>query len=393
MVEREAATKALQYSTQYPVVTITGPRQSGKTTLCKMIFNEKPYVSLEDVDERSFAQQDPRGFLNRFPLGAVIDEIQRVPDLLSYIQTIVDNNRKTGFFILTGSQQFELLEGISQSLAGRTALIHLLPFTLEEAYGKNDIDLSIDEVLLTGFYPRIFDKNLNPTEAMLFYVNTYVERDLRMLINVKDLSKFNIFLKLCAGRTGQILNLSNIGNDCGIDHTTVKSWISVLEASYIIKQLRPYYKNFNKRLIKSPKLYFLDTGLASFLLDIQNETQMATHPLKGALFESFVISETLKHRFNLGKTDNLYYFRDHVGNEIDLICDHGLGLDAIEIKSGQTIASDHFKGLKYLSKLTDSIRNSHIVYGGDSSYVMNHVNVVTWKQLHSYLSLEKDLRT
>jgi len=317
----------------------------------------------------------------------------RLLTLLTDCEFNPQNVKSLVFFILTGSQQFELLEGISQSLAGRTALIHLLPFTLGEAYGKKDIDISIDKVLLTGFYPRIFDKNLNPTEAMLFYVNTYVERDLRMLINVKDLSKFNIFLKLCAGRTGQILNLSNIGNDCGINHTTVKSWISVLEASYIIKLLRPYYKNFNKRLIKSPKLYFLDTGLASFLLDIQNETQMATHPLKGALFESFVISETLKHRFNLGKTDNLYYFRDNVGNEIDLICDHGLGLDAVEIKSGQTIASDHFKGLKYLSKLTDSIRNSHIVYGGDRSYVMNHVNVVTWKQLHSYLSLDKDLRT
>ncbi|RLB97176.1 MAG: AAA family ATPase [Deltaproteobacteria bacterium] len=390
MIPRKAAKKTRQYADQYPVITITGPRQSGKTTLCKMIFPQKDYVSLEDVDVRNFAQQDPRGFLSRFPKGAVIDEIQRVPDLLSYIQTIVDHKQEAGFFILTGSQQFELLEGISQSLAGRTALMRLLPLTLNEAYTDKKADISLEKVLWTGFYPRIFDKKLNPTEAMLFYVNTYVERDLRMLINIKDLSKFEIFLKLCAGRTGQILNLSSLGNDCGINHTTAKSWISVLEASYIIKLLRPYYKNFNKRLVKSPKLYFLDTGLASFLLNIQNKTQMATHPLKGALFESFIISETLKHRFNSGKTDNLYYFRDNIGNEVDLVCDHGINLDAVEIKSGQTIASDHFKGLKYLNKLTDSIRNSHVVYGGDKSYVMNNVNVVSWKQLHSNLGISKD---
>lgn len=383
MIPRTASQKALQYAAQYPVVTITGPRQSGKTTLCEMTFPEKDYVSLEDVDERHFAQQDPRGFLSRFPHGAVIDEIQRVPDLLSYIQTIVDHQKETGFFILTGSQQFELLEGISQSLAGRSAFIRLLPLTLHEAYDTKNAGLSLDKVLYTGFYPRIFNRNLNPTEAMLFYVNTYVERDLRMLLNVKDLSIFEIFLKLCAGRTGQVLNLSSLGNDCGINHSTAKNWISVLEASYIIKLLRPYYKNFNKRLIKSPKLYFLDTGLASFLLDIQNETQLATHPLKGALFESYVISESLKHRFNSGKTDNLYYFRDNIGNEVDLICDHGIHLDAVEIKSGRTIASDHFKGLNYLSNLAESLKNSHLVYGGDQSHVMNQVNVVAWKDIYS----------
>ncbi len=379
MIERKAASLALQLAKQYPVLTITGPRQSGKTTLCRMIFGNRAYVSLEDVDERNFARQDPRGFLNRFPDGAVIDEIQRVPDLLSYIQTIVDQNRKDGFFILTGSQQFELLEGISQSLAGRTALIRLLPFTLSEAYGSANTIPSIDRVLYTGFYPRIFDKNLDPGQAMLFYVNTYVERDLRLLINIKDLSKFEIFLKLCAGRTGQILNMSGLGNDCGVNHSTIKSWISVLEASYIVKLLRPYYRNFNKRLVKSPKLYFLDTGLASFLLDIQNESQMATHPLKGSLFENFVIAEILKSRFNMGKTDNLYYFRDNAGNEIDLICDHGIQIDAVEIKSGQTVASDFFKGLKYLSKVTDSIRQSYLCYGGDTDFVRQGVNITSWK--------------
>jgi len=383
MIGRIAASKALKLANQYPVVTITGPRQSGKTTLCRMIFAEKAYVSLEDVDERQYAMNDPRGFLNRFPKGAVIDEIQRVPDLLSYIQTIVDAKQKEGFFIITGSQQFELLEGIAQSLAGRTALLRLLPFTMNEAYDFEQFDVSLDQVLYTGFYPRIFDKKLNPTEAMLFYVNTYVERDLRLLINVKDLSKFEVFLKLCAGRTGQVLNMSGLGNDCGVNHATIKNWLSVLEASYIIKLLRPYYKNFNKRLIKAPKLYFLDTGLAAFLLDIQNARQMAVHPLKGALFESMVISEILKQRFNAGQTDNLYYFRDNIGNEVDLICDHGVEIDTVEIKSGQTIASDYFKGLRYLAKLTDAIRNSTLIYGGEKSYTREGIRLLAWPDLAS----------
>ena len=243
MIEREAASKALQLAKQYPVVTITGPRQSGKTTLCRMIFAEKDYVSLEDVDERQYAMNDPRGFLNRFPNGAVVDEIQRVPDLLSYIQTIVDDQQKEGFFIITGSQQFELLEGISQSLAGRTALLRLLPFTMNEAYDFKQFNISLDQVLYTGFAPT---NNTQHRSAMLFYVNTYLERDLRLLINIKDLSKFEVFLKLCAGRTGQVLNMSALGNDCGVNHATIKSWLSVLEASYIIKLLRPYYKNFDK---------------------------------------------------------------------------------------------------------------------------------------------------
>jgi len=379
MIEREAASKALQLAKQYPVVTITGPRQSGKTTLCRMIFAEKAYVSLEDVDERQYAMNDPRGFLNRFPDGAVIDEIQRVPDLLSYIQTIVDAKQKEGYLIITGSQQFELLEGISQSLAGRTALVRLLPFSMNEAYDFKQLDISIDQVLYTGFYPRIFDKQLNPTEAMLFYVNTYVERDLRLLINIKDLSKFEVFLKLCAGRTGQVLNMSGLGNDCGVNHATIKSWLSVLEASYIIKLLRPYYKNFNKRLIKAPKLYFLDTGLAAFLLDIQNARQMAVHPLRGALFENMVLAEILKQRFNTGQTDNLYYFRDNIGNEVDLICNQGVEIDVVEIKSGQTIAADYFKGVRYLARLTNTIRHSILIYGGDKSYTREGIRILAWR--------------
>ncbi len=346
-----------------------------------MLFPEKAYVSLENIDDRQFAKNDPKGFLSRFPKGAVIDEIQRVPDLLSYIQSIVDETQAEGFFILTGSQQFELLENISQSLAGRTALVRLLPLTLAEAYGVECDSIPLDHVLYTGFYPRIFDKKLNPGEAMQFYVNTYVERDLRLLINIKNLSKFEIFLKLCAGRTGQILNLSSLGNDCGLNHATIKSWISVLEASYIIKLLRPFYKNFNKRLIKSPKLYFLDTSLASFLLDINDEKQMNTHPLRGSLFENFVVSEFLKNRFNNGQTDNLFFFRDNTGNEVDLICDHGQKTDAVEIKSAQTIAPDFFKGLCFFSKLSGDIRNRIVIYGGSSSYLRENFHVTGWRDI------------
>ncbi len=379
-IRRNISEKVLAYAGQYPVVTITGPRQSGKTTLCKMIFPEKAYISLEDVDERRFAKEDPRGFLNRFPDGAIIDEIQREPDLMSYIQTLVDEKKKDGLFILTGSQQFDLMETMTQSLAGRSAIVNLLPFSYDEAYQNNRHETVMDEVLFKGFYPRIFDKNLDPSEAMQFYVNTYVERDLRRLINIKDLSAFDIFLKLCAGRTGQILNLSSLGNDCGVNHNTVKSWVSVLEASFIIKLLRPYYRNFNKRLIKAPKLYFLDTGLASFLLGITKADQMFSHPLKGAIFETYVFSELLKARYNRGKADNLYYFRDSKGNEVDVICDNGNSLLQIEIKSGQTVNSDHFKGLEYFSGLAADIPvESCLIYGGNNAYIRNNVRVVGWQ--------------
>lgn len=346
-----------------------------------MLFNDKDYVSLEDVDERGLAARDPRGFLKRFPNGAVIDEVQRAPDLFSYIQTVVDQQNKEGFFILTGSSQFELLEKISQSLAGRTALARLLPFSIAEAYGSKEELPELNQLLYTGFYPRIFDKKLDPTEAMSFYVNTYIERDVRKLINVQDMSKFETFIKMCAGRTGQLINLSSLGNDCGIDQTTVKRWLSVLEASFIIKLLRPYHRNFNKRLIKSPKLYFLDTGLISYLLGIHTASQMESHPLKGALFESFVVSELLKSRFNSGKKDNLYFFRDNVGNEVDLVVDQGVKVDQIEIKSGQTVSMDFFKGLKYFKKINPEIEKSSVVYGGDRSHVENNIRVTSWRDI------------
>ncbi len=381
IVRREVSDKVLKLAEQYPVITITGPRQSGKTTLCRQLFKNMKYVSLEDIDERRFASDDPRGFLLRFQQGAVIDEVQRVPDLLSYIQTMTDEMKREGLFILTGSHRFDLMSSVTQSLAGRTALVNLLPFSFREAYGKEIKKLSLDDVLYRGFYPRIFDKKLDPTEAMSFYVNTYIERDLRNIINIKELSKFEIFLKLCAGRTGQILNYSSLGNDCGISHVTVKNWLSVLEASGIVRLVRPFYRNFNKRLVKSPKLYFLDSGLACYLLNIHQPDHLESHPLRGAIFETFVVSELLKKRFNSIKTDNLYFFRDNTGNEIDIILDHGNTTGQVEIKSGQTVNEDFFKGLKFFSKLNREAGNSYIVYGGDKDYERKKSRVISWKRI------------
>ena len=381
MIKRAVSSKVLRLAEQYPVITVTGPRQSGKTTLCRYLFKKHDYITLEDLDEREFARNDPRGFLNRFQKGAVIDEVQRVPELLSYIQGVVDTKGLPGQFILTGSHQFDLINSITQSLAGRTALVNLLPFSMNELYPVKKNIPSLEEVIFNGFYPRIHDRKLDPTEALSFYVDKYIERDLRNIINIKDLSAFDRFLKLCAGRTGQILNLTGIGNDCGINHNTVKSWISVLEASGIIKLLPPYFKNFNKRLIKSPKLYFLDPGLACYLMGIQDAGQVSSHPLKGALFESLIFTELVKMRYNQVKRDNLYYFRDNTGNEVDLILDYGDRALYLEIKSGMTVNSDFFKGLNYFSSLTDSRDSSILVYGGEKSFTREGINILSWKDI------------
>lgn len=383
MISREIENKTLVYAKQYPVITITGPRQSGKTTLAKMIFPDKPYVSLESLEERDFAQNDAKGFLNRFPQGAILDEIQRVPDLLSYLQVLVDESDQVGQFILTGSQNFELLDTVSQSLAGRTALVKLLPFSLDEISRISEPPDSIDTLLYNGAYPRIYDHKLNPTEALSFYVSTYVERDLRQMINVKDLAQFEMFIKLCATRTGQVLNLSSLGNDCGASHNTIKSWLSILEASYIVKLLQPFYNNLGKRLIKAPKLYFYDTGLAAFLLGIQQKEHIAAHPLRGALFENLVVSELLKKRFNQGKTDNLYYLRDSRGHEVDILLDYGLHLDMVEIKSGQTLGHSFFGGLHHFRSIYKQTRNCFLVYGGDQDRVQEEVRTIPWKKLSS----------
>ncbi len=381
MIKRTISRIILHYARHYPVVTLTGPRQSGKTTLCKALFPKKKYFLLEDIDTRDYARTDPRSFLDEcLSKGAIIDEIQRAPELVSYIQGIVDKKDKPGLFILTGSQNFHLLDTISQSLAGRTALAVLPPFSYSEIY--NDKAIPIDKVLFTGFYPRIHDKKLNPTEALSFYVSTYLERDIRALINVKDLSKFEKFLKLCAGRTAQIVNLSNLANDCGIDHNTAKSWLSVLEASYVIFFVRPHHANFGKRLIKAPKLYFTDTGLAAYLLDIHSAKHIANHPLKGALFENFVVGELLKARTNHGKNSNIYFFRDNVGNEVDILLENGTSIKPVEIKLGSTINEDYFKGLRYYEKTNkkNSVKPT-LIYGGNTDQHRGTFDIFSYRNV------------
>jgi predicted AAA+ superfamily ATPase len=368
MIKRSITKNLVRLAKQYPVVTVTGPRQSGKTTLCKATFPQKEYVSLENLDHRRAANKDPKQFLKDYPDGAILDEIQRAPDLLSYIQGIVDEKNKAGMFILTGSHQFELMDSVNQSLAGRTAIVRLLPFSYEEIYGIRKTKHDINQVLFTGFYPRIFDKKLNPTEALSFYMTTYIERDVRSLIQIQDLAKFELFLKVCAAQTGQLLNLSHLSNECGIAVNTAKQWLSVLEASFIVLLLRPHHKNFRKRLTKAPKLYFIDVGLAAFLLDIQDKVHLKNHPLKGYLFETFIVTELLKMRFNRIQTNNLYYFRDNIGNEVDIVLDMGSTVIPCEVKSGQTVNDDFFKGLNYYRNLNNKITNSYLIYGGQKAY-------------------------
>lgn len=372
-----------RYAESYPVVTVTGPRQSGKTTLVKTVFPEMTYFNLENPEVRRFAREDPNGFFETIPDGAIIDEIQRVPELLSYIMVRVDETNRSGQFILTGSAQFEVMDSLSQSLAGRTALLRLLPFDLEEAYGEDGLgERQLDEVLFRGFYPRIISQDLPPSEALSFYVETYLQRDVRSLLNVKDLDMFERFLGLCAGRTGQLLSLSSLANDLGVSHNTLKSWLSVLQASFIIKLIQPFSKNINKRVVKTPKLYFLDVGLACYLLGIDNLNELRTHPLRGALFESLVVSECLKYRYNAGRRSNLYFFRDRSGNEVDLMLKHGDRYAALEIKSAQTFHSDFTKGLKFLKDLLkEQISAMGIVYGGDLTQSRENIKIAGFRDL------------
>jgi predicted AAA+ superfamily ATPase len=371
---------------QYPVVTVTGPRQSGKTTLCRYVFPDKPYVNLETPDVRRFAMEDPRGFLGSYPEGAILDEIQRTPELLSYIQPLVDEHQTPGQYILTGSQQLEVMDSVSQSLAGRTALLKLLPLSLEEL-SLEKIPSAIDRIIQTGFYPRIHDKGLNPSEAMANYFETYVERDIRRLIAVRDLSQFEKFVRMCAGRVGQLLNLQGLAADVGISHTTARSWLSLLEASYIVFVLQPWFTNTGKRLVKTPKLYFYDVGLAAWLLGIESEHQVSRDPLRGNLFENMVVMEVLKHRFNRGLRSNLHFYRDSKGNEVDLLLEFGADVFPLEIKSGATVASDFFKGLKSFASLGKSQPwKNGLVYGGLESQQRSDVTVCSPFEVHALLS-------
>ncbi len=364
MINRKIEPIFQDLASQYPVVTLTGPRQSGKTTLCQKAFPNMDYANLESPDVREYAATDPRGFLSSYAGGVIIDEIQRVPQLVSYIQVIVDERKKQGQFILTGSQQFEVMNTINQSLAGRTALLKLLPFSVSEIK-KATLSESLDMMLLKGFYPRIHDQGLNPTQAMGDYYETYIERDLRQLMSVRDLSLFQKFVRLCAGRIGQILNMQSLANDTGISHTTVQQWISILEASYIVVLLKPWYRNISKRLIKSPKLYFYDVGLAAYLLGMENETHVSRHPLRGNLFENLALVEAMKYRFNSGRKNVVTFYRDSRGNAVDMILESGQEIFPIEVKAGATIVADFFRGLKHFSRVSgEPPYGCGLIYGG-----------------------------
>ncbi|MBI2743623.1 MAG: ATP-binding protein [Chlamydiales bacterium] len=380
MFERDIVIELKQLELKYPVVTVIGPRQSGKTTLVQAVFPDKPYVNLEAPDVRDLAESDPRGFLDKYPSGAILDEIQRLPQLLSYIQVIVDKTSLKGMFILTGSHQLELHQAISQSLAGRTALLTLLPMSLGELL-KAGIDLPLDEMLLKGGYPRIYKDNLDPTRAYRNYFQTYVERDLRQLINIKDLSQFNRFVRICAGRIGSVLNLAELGGEIGVSSHTVKEWLSILEASFIIFRLQPYFENFGKRIIKSPKLYFTDVGLATYLLGIENEVQISRDPLRGHLVENLIILELMKSRLNRGLDPQLYYYRDTQKNEIDVIFKDGHNLVPIEIKSSKTFNREFLRRLHFFQNLTgDRAPKGYLIYAGEEEQRVQSVDLLNYKK-------------
>ena len=363
MIEREITPYLKALFEQYPFVTVTGPRQSGKTTLCRAAFPHLEYVNLEAPDQREFAETDPRGFLSRLGEGAILDEIQRVPELLSYLQVLADGMGRNGLFVLTGSEQFQLSGAVSQSLAGRTGLLRLLPFSLAERR-RTGASEEVDDVLYSGFYPRIHDQKLEPCQALGDYFETYVERDVRRVGEIRNLSAFRRFVRLCAGRVGQLSNLSSLGADAGVSHTTARHWLTILEASYIVFQLPPFFANVRKRLVKSPKLYFHDVGLASHLIGIEHAGQLGTHPLRGALFENAVVVEALKHRFNRGRRSNLSFFRDVRGLECDLLYESSDGVGVIEAKSGATVASDWFDAFHRVAKALPQIALGAVVYGG-----------------------------
>lgn len=394
MIERHLSPFIKEAATQYPIVAVTGPRQSGKTTLCRSLFPDYDYVNLEKPDTRAFAIEDPNGFLAQFKKPVILDEVQRVPDLFSYIMVLADERKRMGEFILTGSQNFHLQDAISQSLAGRCAIMKLLPLSHRELANLPNQDIfqiknwnvpdasdeNAFEQIFRGSYPPIYDRKIKPTNWLAQYTQSYLERDVRSLINVGDLETFEKFLRLSAGRTGQVLNMDSLATDAGISPVTAKRWMSLLIASYVVFLLRPHQKNFNKRLIKSPKLYFYDTGLVCYLLNIRSAESLSLHSQRGAIFETYVISEMIKTCMNAGIEPPLYYWRDSQGHEVDLIVEDGETLFPVEIKSGQTVNGSMFDGLDYWRKLS-GVENGMLCYGGNASYIRNGIDVRAWDSI------------
>ncbi|QKS30530.1 MAG: ATP-binding protein [Candidatus Accumulibacter similis] len=386
MIRRLAAPRLIDLAGYYPIVAITGPRQSGKTTLARATFPDKPYASLEDPDVRALAATDPRGFLAQYPDGAVIDEAQRAPDLFSYLQTRVDGDRRTGLFVLTGSQQFGMMERITQSLAGRVGLLHLLPFAFDEVAGVRPTD-GLEDWLWRGFYPPLHDRVIPPHVWFSDYLATYVERDVRSLLHVRDLDHFHRFVLMCAARSGQLLNLSALAADCGITHNTAHAWIGVLEASYIVTRLTPFHRNLGKRLTKTPKLYLLDPGLAAWLAGVRGAPELAVGSLRGPLFETWVVSEFLKRRRNGLHPEELHFWRDSAGNEVDLLVTRGEEVvAAIECKSGRTVAGDWFAPLERFVALSGALRRL-LIYGGDTDQPRTDVPVFGWRAIGRAIDL------
>lgn len=381
MVRRIAQDRVEAAAASFPVVTLTGPRQSGKTTLCRAAFPDKAYVNLESPDHRAFALEDPRGFLAQYPQGAILDEIQRTPELPSYLQGLVDAEPVRGRWILTGSQNLGLMDSVSQSLAGRTAVLHLMPLSLDELMAFPNAPNTLDEVLFCGGYPRIFDQNIPASDWLASYVATYLERDVRQISQVGDLTVFQKFLGLCAGRTGQQLNYSNLAADCGVSQPTAKHWLSILEASFLVYLQPSWSGNHRKRLVKMPKMHFMDVGLACWLLGIRAPEHLSLHPLRGALFESWVLSEIRKHRLHRGQPGTLHYYRDHGGGEADLLLETPQGMILAEVKAGQTISSEAWKGL---SRVAQGFANEQgcqqmVVYGGEEEQARKDVLVLPWR--------------
>lgn len=384
-IRRAIGAELQQLLKEYPVVTILGPRQAGKTTLAKESLKEYNYANLEDLETREIAQEDPKAFLARHGDRVVVDEVQRVPELLSHIQVRVDELKGNGQYVLTGSHQLSLREAISQSLAGRTAILNLLPFSISELKAADIQFDRFEDYCFTGFLPRIYEESQRPTTAYSNYYQTYIERDVRQLIQLKDASLFEKMIKLLAGRVGQVLDYSSLANDVGVDAKTVRHWISILEASFIVFKLSPYFENFGKRVIKSPKYYFTDVGLLCFLLGIRESDQISRDPLVGQIFENLVVIECLKSRYNKGTLPDLYFFRDNKGNEVDVVAQSGRSLKAIEIKSASTFAMNQLRGIRRFNSITDKVESSYLIYTGEAHSLSGNISAVHFTSVESLL--------